>query len=304
MDSGLRNERPAAERLRGERGALSLARGDFTQALHLLIKNDYWRDAAYIAERVLTPDELKQYVDQHWQHVKKRDEGKRPRSKYGYRPKRPGRAIRHLLARRLTRIGRWQEARPYYPRPLRDRLDAYIRAIRAGHDESRTRRERARQFWIAARIARHEGMQLLGSELTPDYAIYGGQFHLGSIDNRLKQRKGDTLSRALNKEMTRVNEHSVTPEKRFHYRYTACDHAWSAAQLLPDGKPITARILCLAGSWLKVDDPEYADRFYKAMVNRGRGTKLGQKADKRRWFPEIEEPAYSPENADAPLNKQ
>ena len=50
----------------------------------------------------------------------------------------------------------------------------------------------------------------------------------------------------------------------------------------------TARMLCIAGSWLKVKDPNEADRFYKALVLRCRKTKLGQEANKLRWFPKIE----------------
>ena len=63
-------------------------------------------------------------------------------------------AIRHLLARRLTRLGRWREARPYYPPDLRARLDAYVAGIRTGGDSARTAAERARALVSAARLAR------------------------------------------------------------------------------------------------------------------------------------------------------
>jgi hypothetical protein len=47
----------------GDLGALRLARGDFVQAFDILFKGELWEDAAFVAERVLTTSELKQYVD-------------------------------------------------------------------------------------------------------------------------------------------------------------------------------------------------------------------------------------------------
>src|SRR5262249_30084620 len=47
----------------GDLGGLQLARGDFVQALDVLFKGHLWEDAAFVAERVLTANELKQYVD-------------------------------------------------------------------------------------------------------------------------------------------------------------------------------------------------------------------------------------------------
>ena len=50
----------------------------------------------------------------------------------------------------------------------------------------------------------------------------------------------------------------------------------------------TARVLGIAGNWLKNRDPKAADRFYKAMVNRNPSVPLAQEADQKRWLPEIE----------------
>ena len=47
----------------GDLGGLHLARGDFVQALDILLTGRLWEDAAYVAERVLTANELKAYVD-------------------------------------------------------------------------------------------------------------------------------------------------------------------------------------------------------------------------------------------------
>jgi len=52
--------------LRGELGVLRLARRQYTEALDALVRSGFWMDAAYVAERVLTLDELKVYVDRNW----------------------------------------------------------------------------------------------------------------------------------------------------------------------------------------------------------------------------------------------
>ena len=62
-----------------------------------------------------------------------------------------------------------------------------------------------------------------------------------------------------------------------------------AANLLPDNHDETARILCIAGCWLKNRDPIAADVYYKALVRRCRKTALGAEADRLRWFPRIDE---------------
>ena len=53
-------------RVEGESAILALQRGEYLQAfVQLYRSNDvYWFDAAAVAERVLTVDELKQYVDE------------------------------------------------------------------------------------------------------------------------------------------------------------------------------------------------------------------------------------------------
>jgi len=81
---------------------------------------------------------------------------------------------------------------------------------------------------------------------------------------------------------------NVVPERRYHYRYIAVEFAWQAADLLPDEWNETARVLCIAGSWLAAKEPKAADRFYKALVRRCGTTKLGKEADKLRWFPKVE----------------
>ena len=62
-----------------------------------------------------------------------------------------------------------------------------------------------------------------------------------------------------------------------------------SARLMPDDSDETARVLWTAGSWLKYMDPETADIFYKALVRRNPHTILGAEADRKRWFPILDE---------------
>lgn len=54
-------------RVAGEQAILALNRGDYLQAMDLLYRGKalYWADVADVAERVLTVDELKGFVDKH-----------------------------------------------------------------------------------------------------------------------------------------------------------------------------------------------------------------------------------------------
>ena len=76
----------------------------------------------------------------------------------------------------------------------------------------------------------------------------------------------------------------MKPGKRFHYRYIAADLAWRAAKLMPDNSEETARILHTAGGWLKVRDPDAADRFVQAIESRCARTEIGKATLKLHWF--------------------
>lgn len=252
----------------GELGALSLARSHYTEALTLLLKGGYWLDAAYVAERVLTVDELRKYVDQH----------AAPAADAKNEP-----PIRYLLARRLLRNGRWKDARPYYSDKHQSQLDAYIKGIRDGHDQKRTPSERAEALWQAAVLIRTSGMELLGTELGPDAKAADGRWEL---DSGVRARLSATyeLTRPSADELQRLRRPPEQLEKRFHYRYVAADHAWAAAALMPDDTEELAELLNCAGGWLKARDPIAADRFYQALVKRCPTTDIGRRVVSAKWF--------------------
>jgi len=286
-DKRWESERVEARRqMLGELGTVRLSRREYIEALDALVRSGFWLDAAYVAERVLTVEELKTYVDRNWPapeepqtHRKSLWDGTDNR-----------REIRHLLARRLAWSDHRELAGPYFPADLQTNFDAFQRNLAVGIDDRFGKLERGRALFEAAKIARTNGMDLFGTELGPDWAVEDeGNFEgVLTIEWRASLDTNSTPTPPSEDELARGKSNSVIPEKRFHYRYQAASLAWEAAKLMPDNSDETALMLCKAGSWLKNRDPETADLFYKALVRRCRKTALGDQADKMRWFPELD----------------
>ena len=249
--------------------SLHLSRKQYVRALDLLVAHDRCLPVAYIAERILTTEELTDYV--------KTRRNDRTRD-----------WVRYLLARRLVRQGRWKDARAYFDKETRSRLDAYVRAIRKGNDTRAGRADRAESFWTAARMARDSGDQLMGYGTTSVQPQRDGKVRPWEEFARTARSQLFTVAPASKDEHRRVAGHRPKPPDRWHPVYEAVSHAWQACELMPDNDERTAQRLCEAGTWIKYLDPNAADRFYKALVLRCGNTKLGRQADRLRWFPRIQ----------------
>ena len=117
-------------------GVLKLSHKEYIMAFNVLLKGKYWEDVAYVAEKVLTSDELENYLKQH----AKDKEMSNPRELYNgyyaemqfYFEKHPDKewqeqweknlrkdtlyqALTYLLARRLAREEKWGKAVEYMP---------------------------------------------------------------------------------------------------------------------------------------------------------------------------------------------
>ncbi|WP_309383144.1 hypothetical protein [Cerasicoccus frondis] len=259
----------------GELGLLYLRKQNYSQAANSFANAQSWLDLAYVMERVMTTEELLEW------------------SLFA-----PGIPVeqnfwisdpRQLIARRLMREARFKDALAYFSGELRSQADAYIAAMQTASDDQQPPQTRAKHYWIAARIIRDYGMELLGTELDPDFAWSDG-LHTWphSISERRDQRdmKGYAVNVPSYEEIDRVDRSAARPNQRFHYRYRAAQLAELAAGLLPNNDENAARIYCIAGSWIKNRDPYAADRFYKQLVVRCPETPLGQIAAKRHWFPD------------------
>jgi hypothetical protein len=298
----------ASAQVSGELGVFRLARRDYTESLDVLLRAGFWEDAAYVAERVLTADELKDYVARNWPAPKvvntnynadpadsraDAPAGGRSISSVEWdeddwdRPKDLCPEIRGLLARRLARLNRPAEARGFFTPELQADFDSLQQSLSRGADTALSAGERAEAWFAAAKMTRTNGMDLLGTELAPDWHIHGGNYdsglEVGDRTNDLTQQLP-----ASEDELRRASEPAANPDTRYHYRYIAAAMAWQAALLMPDNSDATARVLCEAGSWIKYLDPDKADVFYKALVRRCRKTAIGDQADKMRWFPVLD----------------
>jgi tetratricopeptide (TPR) repeat protein len=275
----------------GEQGVLALARGEYLEAMNHLydaanrvggdgneIGNEmdpddagigYGNDMHYVAERVLTVDELKAFVDAHApaSPAPVKDKDKKP-DEGGYSPAPVADNLRWLLARRLMRAGRYDEALDYFPASgdsrfgevdLRAKAREYAKDLHdAEHNWTDIGKAEAR--YAAAAIARENGMEILGFEQNPDFTDNGGSFPGGSG----QEPKSMEQTFVTDGERLRYKDSMAKPDLRFHYRYVAVDEASAAADLLPPRSQAFAAVLCKATGWM-MDGPgegyeDYSDQ--------------------------------------------
>ncbi|MDG3443696.1 hypothetical protein [Nitrospirillum amazonense] len=288
---------PAAKRNRlvGESGVVALARGEYVAALDQLMPmaDTYWGDVVHIAERVLTVDELKAYVDakvpasvvagwtqtvdnKQWPNTLldtmgvgyKYDE-EADRLRYQGAPL----GLRSLLARRLMRAGRGKEALAYYHNPAvakdaRAYLDARDDAGNAWWAASR-----ARAWFQAAQLARTKGMEIMGTEGVPDEAALQGAYDAGIGQTTLPPAGAPYVTDG---ERKRFADSAPQPDQRFHYRFIATDAAEHAADQLPHTSQAYAATLCWAVTYAQdqriatwTDDPAtIEDPYWQSVVRR------------------------------------
>jgi cellulose synthase operon protein C len=229
-------------RVHGETAIFSLSRSDYIEALYQLsMAKEFHDDGLYIAERVLTIDELKALVDkQEWAND-----------------------YRDLLARRLMRSNRRDEALAYYTKPETKTLAReYADDWRDAHD-GKTRAKRAAGWYGIAKLEVQSGMELLGSERCPDYAEYDGAF--GAPCGHMEETSGDLTSQD---EVARVTDSAIDPDVRFHYRALALDHIFAAADLLPRRSEILSSVLCNGASWLEDHNRSYNEDLIRSVYLR------------------------------------
>lgn len=331
-DTGL--EASGMARLKAEQGVLALSRGQYIEALDLLLHaslpaaaadtqeegwpmSPYWNDAAYVAERVLTTDELKTYVDQQVpaSAVLPAPAGFAQfdyQRFYDWMVKHPiadGDRLRALLARRLMREGRMDQALAYFPQDADARFatlvyDAagasrvtpssshrhavqYTAALQqAGSAWGRT--ARAEAWFKAAQLARRHGLEIMGYEQGPDFAVYDGNYTYGAGRSPEPWRQNadggnqppqDTPAQRAEaalpgplvtpEERMRFAASEAKPYARFHYRQVATDHALQSAALLPNRSQAFAAVLCQGTRYIIDDSPERAQTVYQRYVEQG-----------------------------------
>ena len=273
-------EGDARRELRGEMAVLHLPRREYTAAVDTLLRQEYWLDAAYLAERVLTVEECREYVDRNWPAANASGDAD---------AKTTTEKLRHLLGRRLCRLGRGAEAAGYFPPALQETQLRWWAQLQRGRGPANARAVRAADLWAAAQTTRQKGMELLGTETAPDWAAEDGSYQMDVVPAARGTNQNCLILTPTADELRRFQASAPNPDRRFHYRYRAAELAWEAAELMPDNSPETARVLVLAGGWLKDRDAAAADRFYKALARRCPRTALGADAARRHWFPPVDD---------------
>lgn len=273
---------PARLRLQGELAVAKLSDGKYRDSLELLfpLATTYWGDVAYVAERVLTADELKAFVDGLPADAK--PAGSDAQDSWLFAgDQSPTRRVRELLARRLMREGRLAEAEPYFSAPAKDAPDAramaanYRAAIEAAQPTWRWRNvSRAEALFKVAMLTRMQGMELMGTEGPPDFAALDGSFNFGLSQTGpwgQQEKTADGWRKfATPTEIERVAASAPKPDVRFYYRAVAADRALEAAALLPHASQAYAATLCWASRYAKdVGDDKRAWSLYKLYVATG-----------------------------------
>ncbi|MGE8145950.1 hypothetical protein ACQKP7_12215 [Pseudomonas frederiksbergensis] len=245
-------------RVEGESAILALERGDYLQAFDQLYRSKgvYWLDAATVAERVLTVDELKHYVDTQVPAPRALTQQERD----NYVPLPVAASLRNLLGRRLLREERYDEAPGYFDNvELQNKAKAYAH-FRHEAEAAWWPTTRAAALFGAATFARFSGMEILGYEMAPDYATFGGNYSLETPELKV----GPLVAEG---EVQRQQASAAKPNERYHYRFVATALASRAADNLPRTSQAFAAVLCTASSWNSSLEEQSA--LYQRYVDEG-----------------------------------
>jgi hypothetical protein len=235
---------PIGQAVQGELAVANLARRRYVETLDSFMHSSpaYWMDAAYVAERVLTLEELKSYVDREVPAPPLRNHepgatvsNKETQSQTTEPPRREyaeAEKLRYLLGRRLARAYRFAEARPYYPADWLPRFDQLSTAWQTAESRKTPQLERGQALLQAAVITRKYGLELIGTEVEPDWRIHAGNFREGVSVNGRASLQGSNYLAASSEELQKAASHDVLPERRWHYRTVAAVMGWEAAKLL------------------------------------------------------------------------
>lgn len=314
--------RSSQAKLLADAGVVRVSLQDYTTALDFFMQAGYEEDAAYLAEQVLTTDELIGHValvaprpaDKEGGVIRenqgKFDHATLTGGPWNYEIRAyiqslsEGERLRYLLARRLAREERLDEALAYMPKAYRAAFDHYRLLDKARKSGSHKGPALAAITWEQARMHRNWGTRFFSTDVAPDGGLRGWNYPAVDYAQFRVHREGwsytyadgqmvvtdavDPMRRAVPAihidEVRRAKQHAIRYPYRFHYRYAAADLAWEAAKSLPDNDPQLAFLYHTAGLWIANRDPKAADRFYQALVKRCSKTAEGQAADAKRWF--------------------
>lgn len=280
-----------AARVNAELGIAALQQGDFQEAFGAFAAAGFEEEADYVAECLLTTPELEAFVAQ---GINKKGFGGRLGRDH----------IRMLLAARLFREGRLEEALNHTPDDIAPKARSFVLLHRLAERTELAHRTRADAYWRAALLAGDIGERIfrapVGLSWTSDasYRAPGSNWHVGYgflPHNRLnREREYEHAHRHHliapgQAEIDRLNRwlegHVIKPiRSERDARYATFELALKAARLLPDNDPAGGLILQYAGNLLKYREPKAANPAYTLLVTHFKETPYGEEALKRHWF--------------------
>ncbi|MBE6395104.1 MAG: hypothetical protein E7044_13795 [Lentisphaerae bacterium] len=223
------------------------------EAAERWLKGCHAADIAAVAEQVMTVDELKKFCDKHFPTPVLLEEGVdfRNYQEQDYnllkKPEELNFLLRNLLARRLMRAGRFEEARAYFTGVhTRKRSEKFFALQKILNSPSVSKSEKTIAMLNMAALVRFDGDRLFGTYLEPDNLICRNRY---AYTWGKKQK-----SVKLNKEKL----------PRYSYRYRAAKLYEKAADMTSDRK-IKALALWTGGSMLKNLSPRTADYYFKRL---------------------------------------
>jgi hypothetical protein len=290
-------------RAKGELGVVRLVQGDFMEAFRLFTAGKYLKEANYVGECLLKTDELKTMLDgdPKLQHEPV-EAARKTEERYPWEERIT--TPRALLASKLFRAGRLEEALPYVAPRLRADATNYVLLLRLAERTDTSPQVRADAYWRCSCLIRNLGEDILRAPVGLNWSSY--------VDNKQNENNwhvpyyfiphirlnvvdehaptpGNVLLSASKEEALRVqawlDEHVDKPKRSERdARYAAFDLALKAARLLPDNDPAGAQILQYAGNLLKYREPKAATPAYRLLVTRFPQTPYGAYALKAHWF--------------------
>ena len=234
----------------GELGVVMVATRDLEEALYAFLLARNWIDVAFVAERCMTVEELMKFM------YAGRAE---PRDKE---------MLRSLLMRRLVRCGRIQDAILWAPKELKPLCQEFSALSSVAHDPNADADARAVAFFNLSRLVLTRGMELMGTELRPDVAIYDGDYATDAFPIAEPVNLPPRLGR--NREEKRWAGWKAPEDRvatRFHYRRKALEYAKASVRHAKDAD-VRAWAFMLGGiAALSLDDAQEADWFYKRLAS-------------------------------------
>lgn len=224
-------------------GSVQIGQQDFSEALYTFMLAEDQTDAVCLVEQVMDTEELKRFCRNHCNDPENKVQS----------------LIRHALAKRLMRAQKLKEAVEFFPDYVRPEIELYCELSKYGNNQQLKKDERGIAFMKMGMMARKYGDRLFGTELQPDYILFGyGDYQEIGLQPDWYLRYGELFSW----------KHSLCklPEKRWHYRYLAAELFGRAASL---AESADIKVLCyyLAVRSIGRRDPRAADIYYKMLCD-------------------------------------